>query len=442
MDSQANNSKKFAPNKRRRLNNRMGGSGHDDIGGEDDVISLYSDSSNDGGNVSSNASSSPESAKMANTINLTGPQQTSMQSSRSEEATKYDEVRPSKLSSRGAADDDTDKEEYCTTYRTVQVPRGVTEGDLFHVLILSDGAADKVIGVTCPNGVKGGDTIIIVEPGSPPPLSPDQIAKINQRRLMQGIDKDIAKWVVISFWKIVWPKLVEDGWLCKRESLYNFGSVTFCSPAAKQMTTREHKLNQEYFETISAVLDYIKLISTRMALLVDMCFADAEKRKMKCAQLATNMANSPKKRSYSAHDRWKYPTGMEALKHSRVGNPYQAHCLPDVGTYSKGDNCCTLEPIGDLKEYDRVNSTWRDWAKDDAFANEFHCKILEVKKQFRLLAASINKPIGFCLWYYYYKYKTSDNYFTLKKLLMDNNESGENSDECVICDDGGGESGA
>jgi hypothetical protein len=469
MDSQDDKTSSSAPNKRRRFNNQRGGSSGDD--GEDDVISLYSDSSNDGGNLSSNASStSPESANKMETTNLTGPQQQSSIQRKSEEATNSNEVLPNKSPSSidqksGAANNNNDNstnndttgddEEYCTTttYRTVQVPPGITEGQLFHVLIklplLPDGRADdKIIGVTCPKGVKGGDTIIVVEPGSSPPLTPDQIAKINERRLLRGIDKENAKWVAISFWKIVWPLLVAEGWWCERESLYNFGSVTFYSPAAakkKKSKEKQLQLNEQYFESIKGVLDFIKLLPVRKSL-VDMCFADAQKRKMKSVQLAQKALAT--KRSYIAFDRWKYPTGMEALKHSRVGSHYQAQNLPEVWAYSRSksysDGCTTLEPIGNLKEHDdsSVKSTWLEWAKDDAFANEFHCKLLEAKKQFRLLAASINKPMGFCLWYYYHKYKTSDYYVILKKLLRDNNnnESGEHLDECVICDDGGGES--
>lgn len=451
MDSQDNKKSSSAPNKRRRSNHQRGSSAHDDDAGNgEDLISLYSDSSNDGENLSSNTSS-PECTKMDNN-NLTEPQNSIVQQGSGEKA--HNEALPSKSYihlKRGTANDDnndnvTSEKEYYANYRTVQIPEGVTEGQFFHVRIkgiVANGSSstDKVIGVKCPKGVKVGDTLIIVEPGSVPPLSPDQIAKINEQRLVESIDKEFAKWVVISFWKIVWPLLVDDGWWCKRESLYNFGSVTFYSPTAKQMSSDQHyKLNQDYFESISAVLDYIKLFPMRKSL-VDMCFVDAEKRKSADAK-----ANSTqRKRSYAALDRWKYPTGMEALKHSRVGSNYQVHSLPKVGTFSKDsddDNGCILEPItGEiLKEQDSIKATWREWAKDDAFANEFHHKILAAKKQFRILAVSMNKPIGFCLWYYYCKYKTSDNYVILKNLLQDNNESGEHLDDCVICNDGGGES--
>mmetsp|Transcript_8325 Transcript_8325/g.16897 ORF Transcript_8325/g.16897 Transcript_8325/m.16897 type:complete len:97 (+) Transcript_8325:13-303(+) len=67
-------------NKRRRLH--QSGSGHN--GDDNEVISVYSDSSNDGGNLSSNASS-PESAKMDHNF-LTGPQQNSEGANNNNEA--------------------------------------------------------------------------------------------------------------------------------------------------------------------------------------------------------------------------------------------------------------------------------------------------------------------------------------------------------------------
>lgn len=319
-----------------------------------------------------------------------------------------------------------------STFRTVQVPEGVSEGQLFHVLIKNDNADNNsVIGVTCPKGVKGGNTIIVVEPGCSPPLSPKQIAEMNERRLVNGIDKEKAEWVRISFWKIVWPVLIEEGWHCQKEHLFNFGSVTFFSPTAKHISISCHnkhqmKSNQEYFETISAVLDFIKLFPLKKHL-IDSCFADAERRMIQNDQ---QQHFARRRRTYVALDRWK-------PKHCRVGSDHQAESLPRAGSFSKGDiTCCVLEPIDDPKENESIKPNWCALANDEAFVNKFHNKILETKKQFRLLATSIGMPLEFCLWYYYCKYKTSDNYITLKNLLR--KEQGINSDECVICD--GGES--
>jgi len=426
-------------NKRRRLH--QSGSGHN--GDDNEVISVYSDSSNDGGNLSSNASS-PESAKMDHKKFLTGPQQNSEGANNNNEAlSSQSSIHPKNRAAHDATNNnDTDKDEeyFSTACRTVQVPNGVTEGQLFHVLIIdnsthSNSSNDNIIGAICPKGAKAGDTILIIEPESSPPLSPQQIATINEQRLFKGIDPQNAKWEASSFWKIVWPTLVEEGWWCQKQSLYNFGSVTFYSPSAKRMLS-DRMLNQEYFESISAVLGYPKLPPG----LVQMCYAyaDAAKRRKKSVEDAAAAKAGASRRSFSALDRWKYPTGIGALKHSRVGGHYQAQSLPEVGTFAKGEDGCILEPIVNIQEQDNVNSTWREWANDEAFSNEFHRKILEVKKQFRILAASLDKPIGFCLWYYYCKYKTSANYVTLKNLLRGNsNESGEHLDECVICDDGG-----
>ena len=475
MDNHKNSS-----NKRRRLENES-----DEGDGEEEVISLYSDSSNDGGNLSSNASSpsaSSPSSTTANTDTAIASMKTVVNADSKKEtaeplptinspvqtatATRKVSNNETSNSNKNHNDEDTDtddEEEYCTTYRTVTVPKGVTEGQLFHVLITdndnktnttknySNSKHLKIIGVTCPKGVIEGDTIIVVEPGCTAPLSPEQIAKINERKLISGIEKHKAKWVGISFWKLVWPVLIQEGWSCTRESLYNFGCVTFFTPHATTMLSsnsniskRIMTLNQDYFETILDVLNYIKLLPM-MKYLVDNCFDDAEKRRIKslehAAKEASSSSSSSARRSNAALNRWKYTAGIAAVKHSRVGSDYQVDSLPKAGSYSlentSGDNDCILEPIMDLKQNEDVvvKPAWRELANDDSFLNKFHCKLLESRKQFRLVAASIDMPIDFCLWYYYSKYKVSPHYQILKKILHE--EAGEHVDHCLICDDGG-----
>jgi len=447
MSSQDNNSK--SSKKRRRTHPSGKGHGSDD---DNEIISVYSDSSNDGGTT-------PESAKkIGNNENdaLSGHVSAHPQ----KRAAHVDNDR--KDNSNTKAEDENEK--YFTTYRTVQVPKGVIEGQLFHVIL----PHKNLIGVTCPKGVKPGDTILLIEPGSSPPLTPPQIAQLNEQRLLKDIDKNNAKWVAISFWKIIWPVLVEGGWWCRKESLFNFGAVTIYSPAVKKQrisgsssssggSDDKYTLNRDYYESISAVLQCSdKKLSPA---LVHMCYADAQKRKLASlkaenakATTKTNAnASSSSRRNYSALDRWKYPHGITALKHSRVGSNYQAQHLPEVGgTYSKGgdDNNngggdVILEPIINLPEHDKVNPTWLQWANDETFINNYHRKIVETKKEFRPLATRLDKPIGFCLWYYYCRYKVSEKYRMLKNLLRDdndcnnNNGGGEHLDECVICDDGG-----
>jgi hypothetical protein len=489
MDNHKNSS-----NKRRRLEN-------DSDEGEEEVISLYSDSFNDGGNLSSNASppsaSSPSSPTEAEELKkqqngesrvpaAAANTDTAIASMKTVNADKKETAEPlptinspvqtasrqefsnneTSNSNNDHNDDDEDtdtddEEEYCTTYRTVTVPKGVTEGQLFHVLITdNDNTTNttknnrnrknlKIIGVTCPKGVKEGDTIIVVEPGCTAPLSPEQIAKINERKLISGIERHKAKWVGISFWKLVWPVLIQEGWSCTRESLYNFGCVTFFTPHATTMLSsnsnvskRIMTLNQDYFETILGVLNYIKLFPM-MKHLVDNCFDDAEKRRIKSLEHATKEASSSSssaRRSNAALNRWKYTAGIAAVKHSRVGSDYQVDSLPEAGSFSlentSSENDCILEPIMDMKQNeDIVKPAWRELANDDSFLNKFHCKVLGNKKQFRLVATSIDMPIDFCMWYYYSKYKVSEHYQILKKLLHE--ESGEHVDHCLICDDGG-----
>lgn len=72
---------------------------------------------------------------------------------------------------------------------------------------------------------------------------------------------------------------------------------------------------------------------------------------------------------------------------------------------------------------------------------QFHREIMESRKQLRVVATSINKPMEFCLWYYYHAYKpaateTPSYYKSLKKMMAGLKQH-ENADECLICEEGG-----
>jgi hypothetical protein len=92
----------------------------------------------------------------------------------------------------------------------------------------------------------------------------------------------------------------------------------------------------------------------------------------------------------------------------------------------------------DLYNTEEIN-LWKEWAKKEGFAGEFHQSVIEYNKEFSFVSKSLGKPLGYCLWYYYNTYKPSDNYQLLKahlrKLQL---EQSRNRDECTICDDGGG----
>jgi hypothetical protein len=84
-------------------------------------------------------------------------------------------------------------------------------------------------------------------------------------------------------------------------------------------------------------------------------------------------------------------------------------------------------------------SIWYDWAKDPNLLGQFHKAIMESKKIFNVLALSMCKPVKFCLWYYYHKYKNPSNeamYKSLKKIMLEERVK-QNSNECAICNRGG-----
>lgn len=102
------------------------------------------------------------------------------------------------------------------------------------------------------------------------------------------------------------------------------------------------------------------------------------------------------------------------------------------------DDSTTDIPAGlyDAKE----SKLWKEWATDSSFADSFHKAIIDTNKDISRVSSNVARPVGFCLWYYYNKYKPSYHYKVLKshmtKLQI---EQSRNRDECTICEDGGGE---
>lgn len=91
--------------------------------------------------------------------------------------------------------------------------------------------------------------------------------------------------------------------------------------------------------------------------------------------------------------------------------------------------------------YDTKESKqWKEWAKDTSFADSFHKAIIETNKNISCVSSNVARPVGFCFWYYYNKYKPSHNYKILKSHMTKLHiEQSRNRDECTICEDGGGE---
>ena len=88
---------------------------------------------------------------------------------------------------------------------------------------------------------------------------------------------------------------------------------------------------------------------------------------------------------------------------------------------------------------DPTTSMWKEWSEEPNAAEEFHQKLIQSKKNMRVLGSALAKGVDYCIWYYYHMYKPSENYKALKSLMKDlKREVDKNSDECAICDDGGG----
>jgi len=234
-----------------------------------------------------------------------------------------------------------------TTFRTVILPDDVAPGELFRVLF---DEGKKAIGVICPEGVNPGDRMIIVEPGnSTPPVPPRTIAKMNAQHLLHGIDASESSMVANSFWKVLWPRLVAEGWLYSREIHYNFGAMKFFPPEVKAVGDAMQVMNVHYFETIMGITHFISKVPKYVKVLEEFQ-ADISKRKGTgtnnqtenvIRKQRTTAANQKKKRKRTSVekvgnlDAWKY---LGEREHTQVGTQYQVRTLPRVRTNEVGDS--------------------------------------------------------------------------------------------------------
>lgn len=333
------------------------------------------------------------------------------------------------------------------SFRTVTVPDGVLPGDIFHVLL----EKGKVIGATCPKGVQAGDKLIILEPGTiEPPISPDEIAKMNEDQFTRGIIEDSSTLdssiVAGVFWKVLWPALKSEGWTYTRQVHYNFGATTVYIPGRQYVDKSKNVLNVHYFETIVGIR---KLIASMPKYTKVVKAFDAEIAKRKEIEQNKKRVARKKRRAdvqqIAQLDAWK---NLRDREHISIGSQYQVRTLPRAGSHvpEEGEDYYVegskQEQIWNTSSSLAATpiitpSTWYDVAKDPTFLNQFHNAIMKSKKQMRELALAINKPVNFCLWYYYHKYKPNKElYESLKKMMSDLKEL-DNSDECAICEEGG-----
>ncbi|KAL9180881.1 hypothetical protein ACHAXT_011334 [Thalassiosira profunda] len=314
-------------------------------------------------------------------------------------------------------------------FRTVTVPEGVAPGDAFRVLL----GPGRVMGAICPGGVKAGDTLVVLEPGKlEPPVAPREIARRNAARLLEGLDQSDATLVSDAFWKALWPALREKGWAVKRQTQYNFGATTFYPPG-RPVEASERVANVHYFETLRSVLDALAKEPEGYGKIVQE-FEEA-------VAAAKKARDEKKKRKRAAEsDAWKYVGERKAVP---LGRRYQADSLPRAGTHTPGEGDAYIsERIADPAALatDMTPAAWRAWADDPALPAHFHELLIRSKKQLRALATRIDRPVAFCLWFYYHRYKTQandDNYRSLKRLMSDLKEREDNSDVCAVCDEGG-----
>ncbi len=334
-------------------------------------------------------------------------------------------------------------------YRTVTVPDGVRNGETFHVLL----DCKTMVGVICPQGVVPGDTILLLEPGcTKPPISPRKIIKMNARRLIAGIDKNEAPIITRAFWKVLWPLLQADGWFYNRQENFDFGATTFFRSVCTSIKSSLRVYNQDYFDTISGVLNYVTSVPK---------YNDGVKMFHDEVKKGKDARKKERARKSSSEVYMNGPSFRKS-KHSRIGSEYQVRSLPRSRDFNTGGSmdfmyvhlflifCRTISyyelhphvvsdylhliisifvPSQDhywdpdkasndaftflhsLRHEDRektfvtihkanyditsiphpTKSTWEVLAEDESFSQEFHEKIMHCKKQMGALASCFDK---------------------------------------------------
>ena len=264
-----------------------------------------------------------------------------------------------------------------STFRLVTVPKGVNPGEEFRVIIspdTSEGNAHKddvVIGVICPRGAHGGDSIVVLEPGNIHPLiSPVEIVKINRRLFARdngrgGIDGGlptpghedctteegssslldmIDSAVTDAFWEVLWPFLRSQGWSCNRQLHFDFGAVKFSPPtplmgasraaAAATTTTRPAKDSIRYYHSLRGIRTCISG-DIKYAQALDSFDAAIVRRKKAVMARYHQMRQQQLQQSPRAPDEWKC---MRNRKYIRLGKEFQVtQPLPRAGTNIPGE---------------------------------------------------------------------------------------------------------
>eukprot|EP00804_Cyclotella_cryptica_P003551 CCRYP_002166-RC/>CCRYP_002166-RC protein AED:0.06 eAED:0.06 QI:149/1/1/1/1/1/5/736/887 len=346
-----------------------------------------------------------------------------------------------------------------STFRAVVVPPGVAEGSIFHVVMENA----QTIGVICPKGVQPRQTMIVLEPGvDVAPIPPKTIVEMNESRLVAGFNRREAEYVRRAFWDVLFPHLEESGWSFTREINYNFGAYRFASPG------NSSGKNGEFMETIAQILKFVESNG---------CCPEQVQEFHRCIekQKEDDRRGSDRKRK-RAQD----AVSSNEMEHIRIGGKYQVRSLPRSGSnapasskqyiqeqiwsreeappeaYSflnslphrcREEAFCAMHTVGydpraeapsHIIDTNKEKIKWNECAEDPSFEVDFHNAMMQCKKELRDVSSTLKRPIGFCLWYYYSKYKPSKYYAALKNHMKEQqSQEGRNRDECTICEEGG-----
>lgn len=336
----------------------------------------------------------------------------------------------------------------------------------------------------CPPGVQHGSKIVVVAPGSQPPMKAHILVRRNASRLTQGLEPDRKKSIVAAFWSKLWPALEGRGWGVLEAVDADAGATFFIPPG---ITIRDKNMEELEKHAFGRIVDIMSAISTfnEYRTARNSFEADVNTR-MKAIEEAKHALKEKK----SPHDHSPYLGEISSKTKSRIGKKYQVAEIPAAGTFSTNTVAAEerYEQIWDPKlalqcsPNDEVNKKGselfmyrearmqclhdrnyqtegleeevekrinlykgkkyptNEWTQADKDC--FHKIMVTTFKELGDASKALQKSIGSCIWYYYHSYKHSSQYKLLKEVIKADKEKfamQEKSDNnyCMVCADGG-----
>lgn len=373
------------------------------------------------------------------------------------------------------------EEDWCA----LPLSRDVHPGDKVNVT-WPDG---RIFGVTFAQKVKKGTNILIVAPGSCPPiLQPkcgtrsrkgdinEATTKLRKKRkrgeeqLSQEKKNSIN---VDAFQDTLWPFMVSMGWektghfdtSSKTDSngIQNASKINFIPPESYRIkvTTASNggTPKKGIVRGIENVIEFIKISTDYDSILKKY----KELVALKCEEAMVECRNKRRRATRQSMRlyTWKYRGKLYPKKQSSIGDKFQVSLLPLAGSIkndlnqpksyeclwdpAKADISFSMCKVKDIDVYKESFESYSNQPKDeDVWSEEqikiFHDALIVSTKNFTKISRITGKSKGSCMKFYYGRFKARSEYGKVKEILREQKKKSSrdlNSDYCFVCNNTG-----